>query len=108
VKLLNRAEFLAMPENTLFSDYDNGDIQGLNIKGESLSNDFCYGDIVFSVKNNGDDVFEVIDDMEQGKSFPVDLDCYAREGLFDNSLQYVVWENDDIKALIDKLTKCVR
>lgn len=108
MKLLNRTEFLEMPENTLFSNYDNGNIEGLNIKGESLSNDFCYGDIIFSVENNGNDLFYVIDEIERGKSFPVDLNSYAREGLFDDSLQYIVWENDDIKALISKLNKCVK
>jgi len=108
MKLLNRTEFLAMPENTLYSDYDSGNIEGLYIKDESLNNDFCYVDIVFSVKNNGDNIFEVIGDMEQGKSFPVDLDSYEREGLFDDSLQYVIWENEDVKALIEKLNKCVQ
>jgi len=37
----------------------------------------------------------------------MDFDSYGRDGLFDGDQLFAVWESNDVKALIERLTLCL-
>ncbi len=111
MKIVDRKTFLAMPAGTLFSKYEPEVFGELCIKDESMPeiNDFIYQEIVNSIKCNGSfDMHLILNDAEKkGTSFQLDFDCTSRDGLFDSDQLFAVWEQNDVKALIDRLQEAL-
>ena len=111
MRIVNRATFLAMPENTLFSKYEPCIFRDLLIKGESLHcNDFCVSQIADAIDCDGSESFIDACDgaVQTGASLKMDFDLFGRDGCFNDNQLFAVWEKDDIEALIDKLNMCVK
>lgn len=108
MKILNRKEFLKTPANTLFSYYEPCVFRGLNIKTTDKThyeNDFVYFGLIgeFNIFDTSE-FFKVCEKMENGESVPLSLEETQREGLFDDEQLFLVYEEDDIKKIIDVLS----
>lgn len=110
MKIVNREEFLEYPEGTLFSKYEPCIFGDLCIKGDSLTNDFWYQEINSSIKCNDSGEFSdiLLSAQETKESIEMDLDIEGRDGLYDENQLFAVWEEKDVKALIDRLMLCTR
>lgn len=110
MRIVNKKEFLALPAGTLYSEYDPQVIDGLFIKGETIFHggiprDYVYESLIGNVDaNDSNEEFEILIDAEEnGTSFKLDFDCRMRDGLFDDSKLYAIYEPEDIIGLINKL-----
>jgi hypothetical protein len=113
MKIINRKTFLAMPEGILFSRYQ---AQGFSfgelcIKAETFSHgvvgDFYFQRIASSIRfDNSDEFFSIVADAHiSGNSIPMDFDCQDRDGLFEDGQLFAVWEERDVRMLIDRLMR---
>jgi hypothetical protein len=115
MKLLAKTEFLKLPSGTLFSDYAPSFFEGLKIKGDTLfmnlnknAFDFYYQDLVGNVDcESTEDFIEILDKAEKtGFSFELDFNLEEREGTYNDSDLYAVYEKKDIDNLINALKEC--
>lgn len=109
MKIVNRAQFLALPPNTLFSKYTPCVFQHLEINGETWGNDFLTQQIVDAIAyaDSGDFSDKLHLSQECGDSLRMDFDCQGRDGCFDDDQLFAVWEREDVLALIARLQGCV-
>jgi hypothetical protein len=72
------------------------------------TNDFVTSKIVgnFGGASSREDI-EIIEQMEKGISHPVDFESTCRDGFFDESQMFAIFEKQDIEALIERLKKCL-
>lgn len=109
MKIINKKEFLKLPANTVFSDYEPCNFGPLMIKGDNVGNDYSEQQIADAIKCS--DSGEFIDLLEKaGKeeiSVDMDFDCEYRNGLFEDDGLYAIWEKKDIQALIERLGECL-
>lgn len=107
MKIVNRAEFLALPAGTVFSKYSPQNFGDLAIKGNSWpdSGDFLYQDIACSIDASSSVDFgnKLEDAEEQGASIPMDFERLSRDGLFDDDQLFAVFERADVEALVVRL-----
>lgn len=109
MKIVSRKDFLAMPEETLYAKYQPCYFEALEIKGETLSNDFLTQQIVDAIacKDSGEFSDLLHESETTGKSVKFDFDCQGRDGCFDDDQLFAVWERDDVLALIERLTRLI-
>ena len=109
MKIINRKQFMKMPEGTLFSYYEPCSFTGLHIKDTGYDKDnpdFSMSDLIGAVQNDSSEDFQKkCELMEYGESMPVDFEFSGREGLFDEKLLYAVYEKEDVEKLINRLIK---
>lgn len=110
MKIVNRATFLAMPAETLYSKYAPCFFGPLSIKGDTIGeNDFGEQQIADAIESSGsDEFFDLLDRAEHGgESLRMDFDCQGRDGLFDAGQLFAAWEREDVEALIARLQQCL-
>lgn len=109
MKIVNRKTFLSLPAETLYSKYAPYVFGELAIKCETVGDDFVTQQIADSVWcNDSDEFFDILDAAARtGESFSMDFDSAGRDGLFDDEQLFVVWEREDVVALIERLTRLV-
>ncbi|SRR6266487_1899844 len=113
MKIVNRKEFLAMPSGTIYQSLTPNIFGGLEIKYETWTNlngkpiDFIYASLTGDFATpEGMDWDDVLFDMEEnGISVPVSFEETSRDGSFKDDAKYFVWDAQDIKGLIAKLTE---
>lgn len=108
MKIVIAKEFRAMPAGTVFHHYEPHISGTMGIKGETFSgNDFweqSLDGVCCLRAHNTDEMCSRLDEMkEKGASYPVDLNCEGRDGLFDDAQLFLVWERADVEALIARL-----
>ena len=110
MRIVNRKEFLSLPEETLFSKYEPCCFEPILIKGETLANDFIFQSINDAIKWGDPEEFsDVLFKAEKsGDSFDIDLDCTERDGMFDEDQLFAVWEKKDLAQLIDRLNTALK
>jgi hypothetical protein len=99
MKLVNREVFLAMPNGTIYSKYQPRVFDDLCIKTSTLD----HGDWIYIPLSAGfikDSIAEEI----IGDTFEFDLAATTRDGTYDESQIFAVYEKDDILKLISMLT----
>ena len=101
--IVNRKTFLAMPEGTVFAKYEPCIFGELMVKGETWTNDFLYQS--FGWIDTDGEPFVVLSKMEKSQviSCPVDVST-RRDGLFDEDQLFAIYENEDIRAIVNALT----
>jgi len=109
MKIVDLKTFRSLPENTVFSKYAPCFFDDLQIKGETWEYDFVSQSIADAIECSGSDDFSSkLESAElTGKSLTMDFDSYGRDGLFDGDQLFAVWESNDVKALIERLTLCL-
>jgi len=110
MKIVTAKEFLQMPANTLYSKYSPCCMGALEIKGDNVGEiDYYSQQIVDAIDCSSSSEFidGLLDAQENGTALKMDFNCEGRDGLFDMGQLYAVWDNDDVKGLIARLTFCV-
>lgn len=112
MKIVNRTEFLKLPSNTLFSEYESGHFGDLKIKGATIEpNDFQVQYLNSAVEcDSSEDFFSILEHSQQtGESFSMDFNCLSRDGLYDSANKlYAVWEEVDIQQLIVRFANLLK
>lgn len=117
MKLYKRKDFIKLPKNTIYSRVDdNGELcTGLFCKtsDSKYGNDWIEQNLISEIgfPNNIANGFEAweyqINKRDNFKHFETDLDCEGRDGMFEDSDIFVVWDKKDIKKLYDYLGTCI-
>ena len=109
MKIVNRETFLELPPGTLFSKYRHCYMEALEIKGDSLRNDYCFQQIAEAIAcTSSVQHTDLLDDMATaGLSVPVDLNCQGRDGCFEMDQLFAVWEHADVEALVARLQQAL-
>ena len=109
MRIVDRATFLSMPEDTVYANYKPCVFGPLSIKGETWGNDFLMQEIVSAVKSHDEGEFygTLEDSRTEGKAVRLDFNCQGRDGMFDDEQLFAVWDDEDVCGLIDRLTECV-
>lgn len=94
-----------MPQGTVYSYYEPCVFNDLNIKTHNIGDsDFGYTSIIGEIDvMSSDDFSNKCDEMEKGKSVPMDFACGRREGLFNNEQLFAIYEDEDVEKLIYRL-----
>lgn len=110
MKIVNRKDFLGMPDGTLYSLYEPCIVAELRIKDESSEADFCYNQIIGEFDyNDGYEHVDILLDMENnGTEIPLYLDAIYRDGSYKYDQLFLVYDNNDIQLLIDRLKTCLK
>jgi hypothetical protein len=106
MKIYNKQDFLNLPNGIVYSRYESlGMIGGLEVKTDTWKQDWVYEDLISSV--DADPNLEYIDAMikaEKENFFRLDLSCGQRDGKFDESELFAVYDKNDVERLIMKLS----
>jgi len=108
MKIVDRQTFLTLSEGTVYSDYEPCIFGPLAIKGVTIGRDFYVQEIADAIGCASSEEFSdiLIAAQADGRSVPMDFDCEGRDGIFDDSQLYAVWEPHDVKRLIARLIAC--
>lgn len=109
MRILNREQFLAMPPNTLFCEYyGHPEFGQLCVKLDSYGeNAFVYV-VLDSVSSDDSDNFgNLLAEKSNGETFSMDFDCTSRDAIYEPDRCFAVFEPQDVKQLIARLTLCV-
>jgi hypothetical protein len=108
MKIVNRQQFLALPANTVFARYAPCYMEALEIKGDSMPNDFFVQQIADAVDSHDSGEFAALLEaaLETGSSVPMDFNCQYRDGGFNEGQLFAVFEKQDVQALIARLQEC--
>lgn len=106
MKIVNRKGFLQLPSGTLYSKYrSSGIVDGLYEKGDSLTNDWYYVDLLGEIEANNDVEFhDAFREAEQGKEFSLDYECGCRDGSYEEDAMFVTYSKKDVYKLIGQLS----
>ena len=111
MKIVKRIDFVKLPPETLFSEYEPCWFGPLMIKGDTLNgNDWCEQAIADAIESKGDDYADILLRAEKtGESIGMDFDCQGRDGCFDEDTRlYAVWEPQDVQHLFNRLKRCLQ
>lgn len=105
MKIVSKAELRKMPPGTLYAEYVKGRAwpQGptdIFLGDIDYISDFNCTDLGSPDASSSDEMLDRELEMdERGAEYPVDL-CPGREGLYDDSLRYLVWDEADVAAIV--------
>lgn len=106
MRIVDLPTLLTMPQGTLYQKWKPCYFEEMSIFDNSLGNDFVsceFGSCPIET-HSSEDFGDKCDDMaENGASYPVGFEGYARDGCFVSDQLFAVWEPDDVRALIAKL-----
>ena len=105
MRIVNRQEFLQLPSGTVYSKYKSmGMISGLYEKFQSSTNDWVYQDLISCIDaDSSAELFDLMDAAMNGKEFSLDLDCGERDGCYDESDMFAIYDKKDLDKLIVRL-----
>ena len=109
MRIVNREQFLAMPEYTLYSEYEPCVWDDINVKHETDGDSYFYCSIndsldVLSSEEFCDVMFEA---EEKGTSVGMCFDILDRNNWDGSCQKYIVYEKDDIEKMVIELNKCL-
>lgn len=111
MRLYNREEFLKLPRGTIYSDPSKYDLLvGLYCKvsgpEDGWANDWVVQDLLGEpgfpndINTGPDNIDYQINQRDTYQEFRTDLDCGGRDGLFDDTNTFVVWDDEDVDKLV--------
>ena len=104
-KIISKDEFLKMPANTVYRECGPCWFDKLSIKGVSWDNGYWFQELC---KMDADDTQGMVSMFRSG-SVKFDLDYEDGYGFSDDdeNKQYLVYGNDDLNQLINRLKECI-
>ncbi len=113
MKILNRKDFLKLPAGVLFAGGTPWLFGSLSVKGDTISADgkdidFWSKDAVFIQFDDSDEFPDIFEGMlERRISCPMNSD-YERDGTFDDSDVFLVYEKPDLERLRDFIGQAIK
>ena len=109
MKIISYDEFIKIDTPTLYCETKPCWFGDLNIKFDSLNNFKDYYVTPLNPQFEGDfDFIEAYGKLSNGKSLKIDLESIERDGNYDYSRKYLIFEKEDIEVLIDKLKEIIK
>lgn len=111
MKIVNFETFRKLPPGTIYCKYEPQVFRELEVKDETLDyGDFLCACLTGWVDSNGsDDTTEILYEAEKtGESFDLEVDCYGRDGMFEEDQLFAVYEKKDVEQLIQALQKSLK
>lgn len=109
MKIVNLIEFKKLPPGTIFSKYEPCVFSDIMEKAGSMDTDFFYNSIINDVDNDSTgDFYDGCTAMENGESIPLEVDATSRDGMFDSSQLFAIYEKADVEQLVEKLSLCLK
>lgn len=119
MRLYTRQEFFKLQTPIIYSRYQMNslDIEGLYLCYDFLKNnngeiiDYGYCDLINASSLELDDgrelyMCDLAEYIEQFNEFKIDLECGQRDGCYDDSQLFIVYDNYDIDQLVNTLLQC--
>lgn len=110
MKIVNKTEFYALPEGTLYSDYEPCIFTSIKVKQSTLYHqdkpiDFIYESLIGNINAESSSHFvDMLDYAEKNKtSLPLDFECGERDGLYEEYQLFAIYEKQDLENFIEKL-----
>lgn len=110
MKIVNKTEFYALPKGTLYSDYEPCIFTSLKVKGLTLYSeekpiDFIYESLIGNIDADSSNHFvDMLDEAEKNKtSLPMDFECGERDGFYEETQLFAIYEKNDLEDFIKKL-----
>jgi hypothetical protein len=118
MKLYKRADFIKLPEKTIYSRVKLGSGQfweGLYCKtsGDDWLPDWIEQELICNpatppqLVDGGDQHAWIEDQINLLHDLQNDYNCAGRDGFFDDKNLFVVWDRTDIQKLISFLQNCI-
>ena len=108
MKIINREQFLKLPNGVLYAKFEPCVFGDIAIKGESTSNDWYFQDLLeLDVNDSGEFADALFKSMEEGTSIAMDFNCEGRDGLYAEKQFFAVFEKEDVLSLVERLNKTV-
>jgi hypothetical protein len=107
MKILNRADFLAISDEVIFAKYWPCTFSELNIKlGNCGTDDFLTVSLTdIDVQSSEDFVDKLEDSVTNGTEISIDLESAGRDGCFDDDQLFAVWSTQDVEIMIHRLAR---
>lgn len=109
MRILSRKDFLECPPGTIFcACRSEWSFDQLSVKGLSFDYDFTCMDLTVIDSKNTKEHFSRLYAMKRsGTSFPRDDDAWARDGMFDDSDCFLVFERGDLESLRKRIEEAL-
>lgn len=120
MKLYKRKDFIKLPYKTIYSkvDISNSDLcYGLFSKrsdNKDYINDWIEQDLISEagypegITDGSDAINYQLDIRDKFKEFRTDLFCAGRDGMYEDSDCFVVWDKEDVTSLRDYLNDVLK
>lgn len=109
MRVVNRADFLKLPPGTIYAKGVQWAFEGIEIKGDSLENDWYTLDPAWVSGNDSEECVELLERaLAEGISVPMEV-AQGRDGYFDAGAVFLVFEREDLlilRSMIDAALKC--
>lgn len=104
MRIVSRRELMAMEPGVLYAEVlEDGQFGELHIYGGSSGNDFVIRSLMTPDAHDSDELWERQDEMlANGASYPIDS-AYGRDGLFDDDIRYLVYDEADVVSIVKDL-----
>lgn len=108
MKIVNRKQFLALPEGVIYAKFQPCVFGDIAVKYDSIDNDWYYRDLLeVDAEDSGEWADMLLEGMEKDISLPLDFECVSRDGFYDDDQLFTVFEKQDVISLIESLQKIV-
>lgn len=105
MKIVDRKTFLTLPPGILYCKTKPCHFGDIAIKYDTWTNDWIYQSFPYfqEESDSSDAYFEAYQKLEKGESLTLDVDCAGRDGLYEEDEKFLIYEEKDIRILIEKL-----
>lgn len=111
MRIVDHAEFLAMPPNTVYCKYETtGNLGEICIKRDSYKSvDWHYTAIASFEFHSSTELFDKLFEAERDSAYeiPNNSTDWQRDGLFNEDQKFVVFSAADVKGMIDALAATI-
>ena len=108
MKIIDLKKFRTLPEGVVFLKYKPQFFEELCVKGETWDYDFLSAGLTANILCNGSEDYErILSNAENNSNLSLKLGFDGgRDGFFEESQLFAVYEQSDIDQLIEELKKC--
>lgn len=100
MRIYRRAEFMKLPEGTVFCKGKPWAFEDLCVKGETIPNNFYARGLQWVDAHDSGEAFDRLEEMlAEGASYPLET-AEMRDGCFNDEDLFLVYEKADLVSLI--------
>ncbi|MFW6002717.1 MAG: hypothetical protein ACOCQD_05190 [archaeon] len=107
MKVVTKQELYSYPSGTVYSDYEDGVIDGLYIKTQSIEDDDWNIVDLLDPEFNGEP-YKIIDDLENGKEVSYHVSNEINSDLNNFEGSFIVYSKKDVWKIIEVLENAVK
>jgi hypothetical protein len=108
MRIVNREEFLKLPEGVIYQKYEPIIVNtNVCVKVETSNDDWYYASLSENIDYHSSEHFIGImqDAEESGSGFKADYTTYERDGLYEQDQRFIIYDRDDVRNLLETLRR---